>query len=132
MRALSYGIDVGTACAVEGISRPVYYHWRKRGETGEEPYASFLIATEQAMARTETRVTGSVVKAAVDGNWQAGMAWLRFRKTGGKTQVELSGPEGKPIGYLSAEAAEEIRRKVLYGEVGGEDPDTGEPEEREP
>jgi hypothetical protein len=114
-RALQAGIDVRTACSIEGIGKTTYYDWRKRGEAGEEPYASFLEATERAMDRIEAAMSATIVKAAMEGHWPAAAWWLRFRRTGGITKVELSGPGGKPVA-LSKEAAAEIREKILFGE----------------
>ena len=122
---LQYGIDIQIACSIEGIGRRTYYDWRKRGESGEEPYASFLAATEAAMDKVETAVTGKIIQTALQGNWQAAAWWLRFRKTGGKQQVELTGANGQPIGILSEAAAAEIRRKVLYGDKADDDVDDG-------
>jgi hypothetical protein len=117
-RHLMYGVEVPVACGIEGISKSTYYGWRKRGENGEEPYASFLVATEQAMDKLEKAVTGTIIQQASKGNWQAGAWWLRFRKNGGRQQLELTGPGGSPLGAgtLTPEAAEEIRRKILFGE----------------
>jgi hypothetical protein len=125
-RALSFGIDVQTACAVEGISRPVFYLWRKRGEKGESPYDDFLTATDQAFARAETRLTASVYKTALDGNWQAGLGLLRLRR-GTAAAVQVAGPNGQNMGtmtVLSAAAADEIRHKILYGEDEDDAPET--------
>lgn len=124
-KTLSCGIDVETACLREGISRSTYYGWRKRGEAGEEPFASFLEATDAAMAEVEKEVTHLIVRAAKV-QWQAGAWWLRFRKSGGKQQVELTGPGGAPLAMqqLTREQADEIRRKIIFGE--GDEPAEGE------
>lgn len=114
-KTLQYGVDVETACRREGISQATYYRWRKQGEEGTEPFASFLAATEQAMSTVEMKVTAQILRASQT-QWQAGAWWLRFRKTGGKQQVELTGPNGQPItGTLSPETAEQIRQHILYG-----------------
>jgi hypothetical protein len=118
-RSLQAGIDVQVACSIEGIGRSTYYEWQKRGRAGEEPYAGFLAATDAAMDRVERAVTSKLLKIAMEdrGNWQAAAWWLRFRKTGGKQQVELTGAGGAPLnGVLTREGAEEIRKKVLFGE----------------
>lgn len=132
-KTLQFGVDVPTACAREGISQATYYSWRKQGEQGQEPFASFLAATEKAMAELEAKVTVQILKQS-QANWQAGAWWLRFRKTGGKQQVELTGPGGGPLtGTLSPEAAEVIREKILYGDKGNPVKDRRKPPpEREP
>jgi hypothetical protein len=137
-RTLMAGVDIETACRREGISDGSYYGWRRRGIAGEEPYASFLEATDRAMANVEVAVTSYILRDAKQ-DWKAGAWWLRFRKTQGKQVVELTGKDGAPItvGQLSPDAADEIRQKILYGETavgaaardeGDEAFGTGDPE----
>jgi hypothetical protein len=128
--ALRFGIDVETACRVEGIAQDTYYEWRKRGMAGEEPYKAFYDATEEAYLRVELALTGSLLKAAAS-NWQAALSTLKWRKTGGRTQVELTGKDGAPLqGALTQESADLIRNKILFGETKTKKPEPegeGEP-----
>jgi hypothetical protein len=128
-KTLSIGVDVNTACLREGISRATYYVWRQRGLGGEghepeEPYAQFVEAVDKAIANAEARMLANVVKAA-DSDWRAA-AWFlerRNREVYGSTQkVELSGTDGGAIKtqtthrVLTPGDADEIRRKILFGE----------------
>jgi hypothetical protein len=115
-KTLGAGVDIETACLREGVGRSTYYDWKKRADEGEEPFATFVVECERVMATVETAVTVTILKAAKV-NWQAGAWWLRFKKTGGKQQVELSGPGGRAIGVLSEAAADEIRHRILYGDL---------------
>lgn len=114
--ALRFGVPLEVACGHAGIGRRTFFEWRARGEKGEEPYAAFLAATEMAQDSVEAYVTANILAKAKT-NWQAGAWWLRFRKTGGKQQIELTGKDGQPLsGTLTSEAAELIRQKILYGD----------------
>jgi Transposase len=118
-RTLEMGVDIKVACAREGISDATYYHWRRLGRQGREPYAAFLTATEKALAEVEARATHRVLK---DSTWQSAAWWLKWRKTGGRTQVEISGPDGRPI-QLSPALAEEMRAVILFGQEPAQLPD---------
>jgi hypothetical protein len=135
-KALSFGVEVEVACALEGISRDSFYDWRARGRNGEEPYAGFLEATEQALLRVDLALHGTVLSEAVGNrqanrapNWQAAAWYLKFRKTGGSQKVELTGKDGAPLqGALTQESADLIRQKILFGDTKKKPEPTGEGE----
>jgi hypothetical protein len=78
-------------CAAEGasISFQTYKNWLKRGEAGEEPYASFAIKAAKARADDAMRSISVIERAQlrrprpedgqVEGDWKAA-AWLLEHK----------------------------------------------------
>lgn len=116
VQSLAYGIDIETACLREGIARSTFYDWLNYGKAGREPYADFFTACEQAMAEVERKITASILLHTKK-SWQAGAWWVKWRKTQGRQQVELTGKDGAPLqtNGLTAEAAEVIRETILFG-----------------
>lgn len=118
-KLIRVGVHPRTACAAEGIHRATYYEWRKRGEEGEEPFAAFLDATNCALAAVHGELEqGLVIASRAD--WRAG-AWLLSKRArdvyGDRHAVQVEGAEVRhSFRPLSPEVAEEIRRKILYGE----------------
>lgn len=115
-KTLQAGVDVETACRREGIGARTYYDWLRRGRDGEEPYASFVMATDKAMAEVEAAITYQIIKASKQ-HWQAGAWWVKFRHTRGAQRIELTGADGAPLNHaLSDQAVDQIRRRILYGD----------------
>lgn len=54
------GIAPEVACAAEGVSSASYYSWRKQGQEGVEPYASFWEAITRAIAISEISLVETV------------------------------------------------------------------------
>ena len=50
-----------TAAVLAGISEPTLYTWLERGEAGEEPYAAFRDAIEEANAEAEDMLLETVI-----------------------------------------------------------------------
>lgn len=76
---LEKGNYIETCCRASGISRKTFHNWKKRGETGEEPFATFLRRTDEAEARGEMIHSEIIHDTAIGGNWLAS-AWLLERK----------------------------------------------------
>lgn len=85
-KEMAGGASITDACLLCGVSRPVYYLWRKKAK--EEPedsqsiYRQFLDAMEVAEAgfkRTHLARIASASKGKTEGQWQAS-AWLLERK----------------------------------------------------
>lgn len=116
-KTLGAGVDVETAALREGINRATVYNWLKWGREGTEPYASFVEATDMALANVETQVTYQILKASKQ-SWQAAAWWVKWQKTRGSQRIELTGKDGAPLssGQLTPEAAELIRQKILFGD----------------
>lgn len=120
-RALAFGVDIATACAIEGVSRASYYEWRRRGKRGEQPYENFITATEAARATVECAVTANLTRHALKGrDWRAGAEWLRIRAGTGKRayEIEVRAESGEPV-TLTTERAEQIRRTLFAIMTGG-------------
>lgn len=81
------GMPIASACGHEGVGRATYYEWRARAKLEIEPFKTFMLAVEVALARSEVAVMQSVVAAARE-NWKAGAWWLerRFPKRYGQRQ----------------------------------------------
>jgi hypothetical protein len=128
-RALRSGLcDIEQACALEGISRATFYQWRKLGRSGQEPYATFLASSEEAMLQIDLHLHATVLAEALGNktekrkpNWKAAMQLIKWRAMRGKQHVEVTGADGKPLGAdithaLTSESADMIRRKILFGD----------------
>jgi hypothetical protein len=64
---VSKGIAPEVAAQAEGISQATYYSWRKQGQEGAEPYATFWNAVTRAIAVSEV----SLVEKVAVGDGQA-------------------------------------------------------------
>ncbi len=131
-KSLRMGIALERALEVEGISRATFYEWRRLGREGREPYATFLQQTEDAFLNVELALNGTILEEALGKkkpsgevikkpNWKAAAWMIRWRQQGGRQQVELTGKDGEPLqagvtAALTPEAADAIRRKILFGE----------------
>jgi hypothetical protein len=133
-KALRMGMDLERVLDVEGISRATFYQWRKLGRDGAEPYATFLAQTEDAFLNVELALHGTVLNEALGQkkkgteeysrkpNWKAAAWMIRWRASGGgKQRVELTGKDGEPLQAgvthaLTADSADAIRRKILFGD----------------
>ena len=49
---LRKGNYVSTCCRAVGINKSTYYNWKKKGEEGIEPYATFLQKVEITTAKS--------------------------------------------------------------------------------
>lgn len=76
---LRKGNYITTCCRACGISVPTYYIWKKKGEEGIEPYATFLENVEEAEAEGEMIHVEIIHDTALSGNWLSS-AWLLERK----------------------------------------------------
>lgn len=116
-KTLRTGVDRETACKREGISRSMFYRWMHAGsqDDAQQPYKGFVEAIERAEAEVEGEVTQGILRAAKD-NWQAGAWWLKWRRTGGRETIEVTGANGQPLGVITGQTAEQIRRTILFGE----------------
>lgn len=77
---LRRGNYITTSCRACGITTKTYYNWKRRGEKGEEPYATFLERTDKAEAEGEMACLEVIYNSAIEsGNWLSG-AWILERK----------------------------------------------------
>jgi hypothetical protein len=75
---VAVGVPIATACQAESINRSTYYEWRKRGQAGEQPFATFWADMQASLARAEASVVQRVTSASLD-DWRAG-AWYLERR----------------------------------------------------
>lgn len=121
---LSKGVHPETACECVGISYRAYYDWLKRGQAAaeaDEPdpedvgFIEFWRQATAALGKVNGEIEENIMKASKT-DWRAGAFLLAKRKPrlySDKTSVEINDKRG--AGTLTAEAAAEIRRKILYG-----------------
>ena len=76
---IAMGNYIERCCQAVGIAKSTFYNWKKRGEKGEEPYATFLKRVNKVEAKAEIKHTGIIHDIAETGNWMAS-AWLLERK----------------------------------------------------
>lgn len=77
---IEMGNYITRCCQAVGIHPTTYRTWKKKGEKGIEPYASFLKRVEKVEAKAEIVHTGVIHNVATEqGNWLAS-AWLLERK----------------------------------------------------
>lgn len=108
---LTTGAYIEHACQAAGIGTRSYYRWMERGENYENAiqdnqnpdkadleFWHFWQAVTRARARTSTRVSGLVLRAA-EKDWRAAAWWLEhsFPNEWGKRRVEVTGADGGPI-----------------------------------
>ena len=95
LAAIQEGSYLETACKLAGLSKVTVYDWIKRGETGEEPHATFLNALQKAEAQAEHEMVRAVRKAGQkEAFWAAAATHLERRHPDrwGKRQTDNSTP----------------------------------------
>jgi len=86
------GCYVATACARSGVSRRVYYAWKKKGQEAREQhktniYTDFLEAVEMADADIEVALVSEISR---ENSWRAKLEILKRRfpeRWGDRSQV---------------------------------------------
>ena len=74
------GNYITTVCKSVGISTSTYNNWKKKGEQGIEPYATFYERVTEAEAQAEMDILDVIYTNAIDGgNWLSS-AWILERK----------------------------------------------------
>ena len=102
VECIGEGLYMEHAAGCAGVGDRTVRDWLKRGETGEEPYASFSAAVKVAEATAARDALGRVRRATTgEGShpWQAS-AWLlerRFRGKYGRSYVEADKETGEVI-----------------------------------
>lgn len=115
--ALRDGHYLETAAAAAGITRQTVRNWLKRGEVETDgPYRVFFNSIKKAEAQGEIALLKRL-KAANKNGWQR-FAWIlerRHTEHWGRRRVELSGPDGGPIGLETSIAMsdEDLQARIL-------------------
>ncbi|WP_394845171.1 hypothetical protein LZC95_50110 [Pendulispora brunnea] len=99
---LRAGNYVEVACRIVGIHKSTYYDWLKIAhDEASEPFVSFALATEKAIAESEARDVALIAKAAADPKIWVAAAWRLERRFperwGRRDKHELTGADGGPI-----------------------------------
>jgi hypothetical protein len=134
--ALEEGLHFETAREMCKISKGAWHEWRQRGQNGEQPYANFVTAVEEAESALEKRLVKAWIEASEDkiitvddreemarkGDWKAIESFLKRRKPAryGENQhrIEIEQPnnalsDAEKITYLS----NQIIQKMTTGEM---------------
>ena len=96
--AIAAGNYMETAALYAGVCKDTLYEWLRRGRAGkkgDERYAQFAQAVEEALARSEVRDVALIAKAA-EQHWQAA-AWRlerRYPDRWGRRSLVTGGEEG--------------------------------------
>jgi hypothetical protein len=123
--ALEKGHYRKTAAALAGIALRTLYNWEERGETGEEPYESFLHAMQKAEAIAEDAALTRIIEAqpAVPGEggrgadlWQKD-AWRMERRWpsrwGGRVRATVTDELAAVLKRIEAKLDPETFAKVV-------------------
>jgi hypothetical protein len=92
-------VPLETAARAAGVTDRTLRYWLQRGESGEEPYASFKSEIDEAKAVCEAQLVGIIKNAAMQesgGEWRAALALLSRKfpeRWSEKRQLEVSSPE---------------------------------------
>ena len=78
-----------TACKASGISEKTYHNWIKRGETGEEPYKTFLRSVELAESAAEVDLVDGTIQEKGGKKWLLSKRWNE--RFGDKVEVDNKG-----------------------------------------
>lgn len=113
------------AARLAGISERTLYNWEERGETGEEPYASFLQAMKSAEAESEAELLTEIrgAQPAIPGEggrgadiWQA-KAWIMERRWpsrwGGRVRATVDSELAAVLKRIEAKLDPETFAKVV-------------------
>lgn len=101
---LKLGNYVETVCRATGISVNTYYRWMAEAREGREPYATFALEVDEALAIAEMGDLAQLKKHSAE-HWQAASWRLERRhpdRWGRVNKTEMSGPGGGPIKAITA------------------------------
>lgn len=129
VEAIEAGNYRSTAAAAAGVHRNRMAEWEKRGEAGEEPYASFACALQTAEAKAEMSLVAELRHAepgipTVRGAdlWQA-KAWLLERRFASRWCARVKQQVAENVDALTSKlkADPELHKKVV-DVIAGEEP----------
>jgi hypothetical protein len=131
VKSVEMGIAPDVACAAEGISNASYWSWKKQGQEGVEPYATFWSQITRAIATSEVLLVQKVSTGDGQGigfgEAKASLELLqrRFPKRWSvQLKVEMADQLSKFIDAAQRVCSEDDFRKLL--EVLAEEPGEGE------
>lgn len=132
VEALEKGNYRSTAAAAAGVHRNTLINWERRGEDGQEPFASFVVAMQQAEARAEMSLLAEIQSArpgvpGVSGAdvWTA-KAWILERRYASRWCARVKQQVAESVDALTnrLKADPDLHRKVL-DVIAAEEPAAG-------
>lgn len=126
------GSYIETACKVADISKQTFYDWCKKGNAGQEPYASFVSELNIAQGNATLDALDVIALAGARGDWRAS-AWRLERmfpdlygqrlELTERKDYSPSAPEAARTANLSRLSLKEMKDlKLLLAKAGGIDP----------
>lgn len=105
---------ISLAAELNGVSRATVHRWTQRGEKGDPEFADFAAD----VARAKAQFADLQLSRVDDAKWV--LERVDKETFAAPRRIEVSGPDGGPIEstprVLTQEAADLIRRRILYGE----------------
>jgi len=94
-RWLAQGCSIKATCKIVGIPQETFFAWRKRGEAGDEPFASF---SERITREVGAGLSARLSKVIHAGDWRAD-AWMleRMHPDEFGKRTEITGKDGGPV-----------------------------------
>jgi hypothetical protein len=126
-KTVAGGNYLDTAARLHGVDRVTFHHWMKKGHAQKRGlYRDFLNSLEQAQAEADS-IDHGFIRSASGKDWKAAAEHLRLRNQSryGRSRVEVSGPEGRPIQVESSVAASLME---TFRKLAGEDTPEEKPE----
>lgn len=106
---LKFGMSYNDAARAANVNPSTFYHWKKRAQDGEEPYATCWLEIDNALPKAEAYLAGLMYKHAQK-NWQAALSILERRFPDRWTKRDISqvllGKLEKDIAQMSDEELE--------------------------
>ena len=120
VKYITTGTPGKVAANAAGIRDSEYLLWTREGSSPHHldncpdcDFAQFYLAILKAEAMSEAKATACIMRAIVDGDWQAAAWWLerRFQRWAGPQHSNFSS-EPKPVSIEEIEAKlEQIRKQ---------------------
>jgi hypothetical protein len=114
-RALRVGLSRKDVAPMLGISENTFYLWMQRGAAGQKYYDEFYEKVCEAERQVKITCTTSLVRAALKGDWRAGLAFLE-RKFPGEWAQHINVKQGAMDIDLSALSDEELDHWIALTE----------------
>lgn len=116
--ALRKGNYRGTAAAAAGVHRNRMAEWEKRGETGEEPFASFMVAMITAEAEAEIELVAEIREARTgkDADAWTSRAWILERRFAQRWAGRVKQQAAEAVDALTEKlkADPELHKRVMH------------------
>ena len=129
LKAVRAGATLEACSAAGGVSPTTFKSWKRRGRSGEEPFASFLTELSSANQEGELRFTLIIAKAAetdpTHAKWMLERRWPKRWAPQQKTKVEMTSDKDRAaasrdelIARLKAKAAAALEQAASLSKNG--------------